>query len=109
MFSHNKWSSFDAVKDGDDTTTNTCEGYNNAFSLSISHHAGVWTLVEQFRVEASMAQLKHRDAAVGGTGEQGRRRSLDKQARQEELRMLVNNYDDIPLEDYISYVVAFYH
>ena len=109
MFSHNKWSSFDAVKDGDDTTTNTCEGYNNAFSLSIPHHAGVWTLVEQFRVEASMAQLKHRDAAVGGTGEQGRRRSLDKHARQEELRMLVNNYDDIPLEDYISYVVAFYH
>ncbi len=46
---------------------NTCKGYNNAFSLSIPHHAGVWTLVEQFRVEASMAQLKHRDAAVGGT------------------------------------------
>ncbi len=55
-----------------------------------------------------MAQLKHRDAAVGGTGEQGRQRSQDKHARQEELRMLVNNYDDIAMEDYISYVVAFY-
>ena len=108
IFSHDKWSCFDAVKAGDDTTTNTCEGYNNAVALSIPHHAGVWTLVEQFRVEETMAQLKHRDAAVGGTGEQGRRRSQDKHARQEELRMLVNNYDDIAMEDYISYVVAFY-
>ena len=42
-----------------------------------------------------MIRLLHQDAAVSGTGEQGRCRSQDKHARQEELRMLVNNYDDM--------------
>ena len=41
-------------------------------------------------------------------GYRGDRRSITI-ARQEELRMLVNNYDDIPLEDYIGYVVVFYN
>ena len=62
-------------------------------------------------MEDSLAQLKLRDAAlgVGGTGEQGKRRSLDRLARQQELRHLANNFGNLPLDEYIGFVLAFYN
>ncbi len=60
------------------------------------------TLVEQFRVEESMAQLKHRDAAVDCTWSTAVADLLT--SMQGRKNSLVNNY----AEDYVSYVVAFY-
>ena len=52
-----------------DTTTNSCEGFNNAIQLSVPHNASMWTVIHQFKTEESLVHVKLRDAAVGNTSE----------------------------------------
>ena len=53
--------------------------------------------------------LKLRDSAVGVDPNRGNRRSLDRIARMEELKSLVCNYENLPLKEYIGFVVGFHN
>ena len=49
-----------------------------------------------------MVRKKVRDAAIGANPEKGKRRSLDRVARREELTQLVSNYANIPMKEYTT-------
>ena len=56
-----------------------------------------------------MVRKKVRDAAIGANPEKGKRRSLDRVARREELTQLVSNYANIPMKEYTNFVLAYYN
>ena len=64
IFKHELWNKTQAIKDGDETTTNCSEGFNNAIQLSIPHNANVCSIIKQFRSEDSLVEIKLRDAAI---------------------------------------------
>ena len=103
------WSKYETIKQGDDTTTNSIEGFNNAISLSIPRNASIWSLIHQFKTEESVMHIKLKEGISGVDKEKGKRRSKDRIAKQEALRAIVNNYDYIPIKDYISNIVGFFN
>ena len=103
------WSKYETIKQGDDTTTNSSEGFNNAISLSIPRNASIWSLIHQFKTEESVMHIKLKEGISGVDKEKGKRRSKDRIAKQEALRAIVNNYDYIPIKDYISNIVGFFN
>ena len=75
IFRHGLWNKMNAVLQGDDTTTNSSEGFNNAIQLSIPHNANVFSLIKQFRAEDALMVVKLREAAVLPDPEAGRTRT----------------------------------
>ena len=77
------------------------------------HHELCWvsmySIILQFKTEESLVRLKIRDAAIGANPEKGKKRSLNREARREELRQLVCNYPNIPMKEYTNFVLAFYN
>ena len=73
-FKHELWNKTQAVVDGDETTTNCSEGFNNVIQLSIPHNANVFSIIKQFRPEESLVEVKLRDAAVSPDPEESRAR-----------------------------------
>ena len=59
--------------------------------------------------ETGIVRKKVRDAAIGANPEKGKRRSLDRVARREELTQLVSNYANIPMKEYTNFVLAYYN
>lgn len=108
-YRHELWSKYDAVRSSEDTTTNSCEGFNNAIQLSVPHNASMWAVIHQFKTEESLVHVKLRDAAVGNTPDQNKRRTLNRVARMQELRHLVNSFETIPLKEYVGYIIDFYN
>ena len=108
-FKHDLWSKFAAVVNGDDTTTNASEGFNSAIKISIPHNANIWCVMKQFQLEDSLVAVKLRDSAIGADSEIGRTRTTERQQRTKDLRNLMMNYHNIPLKDYMGYVVDYYN
>ena len=104
-FKHELRSKYEAVKNSEDTTTNSRE----AVKLTVPHKASMYSIILQFKTEESLVRLKIRDAAIGANSEKGKKRSLDRDALRDELRQLVCNYQNIPLQEYTNYVLAFYN
>ena len=67
IFRHGLWDKMNAVLQGDDTTTNSSEGFNNAIQLSIPHNTNVFSLMKQFRAEDALRVVKLRDQEEGGS------------------------------------------
>ena len=99
---HKLRSKYEAVKNSEDTTTNSRE----AVKLTVPHKASMYSIILQFKTEESLVRLKIRDAAIGANSEKGKKRSLDRDALRDELRQLVCNYQNVPLQEY---VLAFYN
>ena len=60
--------------------------------------------------EESSTKLKLRDACISSTNaENNKRRSLDRCARQEELRCIVMQYKDLPIDVYMQTLVGYYN
>ena len=101
-FKHELWNKYQAVLDEDPTTTNSSEGYNNAIQLSIPHNANVFSIIKQFITEDSLVEIKLRDAAIGSDPEAGRSRKKDWFQRQQDLKHLVNNYENLSIKYYMG-------
>ena len=90
-------------------TSNSCEGLNSAVKLSVPHNASMYSIILEFETEESFVRLKMKDAAIGANPEKQKKRSLDRDARREELRQLVSNYPNIPMMEYTNFVLAFFN
>lgn len=106
---HSMWNKYNAVSDGDETTTNSSEGFNNAIQMSLPHNANVFTLMKQFRTEDCLVALKLRDAVINADPEAGRSRRTDWQQRMEDLSELVQNYENITIKQYMAYLLDFFN
>ena len=108
IFRHWLWNKVEAVLNDDATTTNCCEGYNNAIQLSIPHNAIIWSIIKQLKSEASLVQVKLREAAVG-TGKDNLARATYQKNRRAELKELVSNYENLSKKSYMEYMAAYYN
>ena len=109
IFRHELWNKTDAIENGDETTTNCSEGFNNAIQLSIPHNANVFSIIKQFRSENSLVEVKLRDAAVSPDPEASRTRRTNWAKRQEDLKHLVGNYDNLTTQKYMGYLMDYYN
>ena len=109
IFKHELWNKTQASDDGDETTTNCSEGFNNAIQLSIPHNANVFSIIKQFRSEDSLVEVKLRDAAISPDPEASRTRRTNWEKRQQDLKHLVENYDNLSTKKYMGYLVDFFN
>ena len=109
VFKLSMWNKYKAVLDSDPTTTNASEGTNNAMKISTVKNANIWVLFDRFLKEDSMVRIKLHDAAIGVDDQSGEKRSKQREQRAQKLNTLVRNYGQIPLEEYMNYVVDFYN
>ena len=56
-----------------------------------------------------MVRIKLRDAAIGVDDQTGEKRSKQREQRAQKLNTLVRNYGQIPLQEYMNYIVDFYN
>ena len=74
-----------------------CEGYNNALAMSVPKNGGLWQLLaalkneDSFTMEATLCQNSACWSMAGP--ESKKRRSMERKARQEELRRIVMQYN----------------
>ena len=106
IFRHWLWNKVEAVLNDDATTTNCCEGYNNAIQLSIPHNASIWSIIKQLKSEESLVQVKLREAAVGA-GKDNSARATYQKNRRDELKESVSNYENLSKKSYIENMVAY--
>ena len=68
------------------------------------------SLLKALKDEESSTKLKLRNACISSTNaENNKRRSLDRCARQEELRCIVMQYKDLPIDVYMQTLVGYYN
>ena len=87
-----------------------CEGYNNALTMSTPKNGGLWQLLAALKNENSFTQLKLRDARIQpASPESEKRRLMERKAQQEELRRIVMQYNVLPIDEYMNFVVKYYN
>ena len=70
----------------------------------------IMSLLKALKDEESSTKLKLRDACISSTNaENNKRSSLDRRARQEELRCIVMQYKDLPIDVYMQTLVGYYN
>ena len=104
-FRHHLWNKFEAVCHGNSTTTNSSEGYNHALQMSLPNHANIWVVIKQFKSEDALMAVKLRDAAIGIDVDAGRKKVKEREQRRKDLFKLVSNFNNIPIEEYMQYLV----
>ena len=53
--------------------------------------------------------VKLRDAAIGIEVDAGRKKVKEREQRRKDLLKLVSNFHNIPIEDYMQYLVQYYN
>jgi len=103
------WNKHVATLRGEARTNNAMEGYNRTFSMSIPAKASEWFIMDRFRDEESVAKTGFVDAAMGRTSPEANKwRTKSRQAREEELKQLVGNYDNMSIKLFVESVMGFY-
>jgi len=100
---------FEAILSGESRTNNAMEGYNRTFSLSLPNKSSVWVLCNRFIKEEALAKLSFMKAAMGGgSPEANKSRSKDRESKEDQLKVLVTNYDNMSLSMYMEGIVSFF-
>ena len=85
------------------------EGYNRNFSLSLPNKSSVWVLCDRFIKEEALAKLAFMKAAMGGgIPEANKSRSKERENKEEQLKAMVTNYDNMSLSMYMEGIVSFF-
>ena len=108
-FRHHLWNKFLAVSNDNSTTTNSSEGYDHALQMSLPNHACIWVIIKQFKSEDALMAVKLRDAAIGIEVDAGRKKVKEREQRRKDLMKLVSNFHNIPIEEYMQYLVQYYN
>ena len=97
-----------AVMNEDPTTTNCCEGYNNAIQLSIPHKASIWSIMKHLKAEEALVTVKPREAGVGA-GQDNSSRITYRRQRRNELKELVTNFSVLSKKSFMDYMISYYN
>ena len=77
--------------------------------MSLPNHANIWVVIKQFKAEDAIMAVKLRDAAIGIDVDAGRKKVKEREQRRKDLLKLVNNYYNLPIEEYLQYLVQYYN
>ena len=77
--------------------------------MSLPNHANIWVVIKQFKAEDALMAVKLRDAAIGIDVDAGRKKVKEREQRRKDLLKLVNNYYNLPIEEYLQYLVQYYN
>jgi MULE transposase domain len=103
------WNKYEATLEGQPRTNNNVEAYNRAFSLSVPANATVWSLVDRFLMEESLAKQSLLQAARGnGSPEEKKSRTIQQASREAEFQAAVDNFGKVPLKLYLQNLLNFF-
>ena len=77
--------------------------------MSLPNHANIWVVIKQFKSEDALMAVKLRDAAIGIDVDAGRKKVKEREQRRKDLFKLVSNFNNIPIEEYMQYLVQYYN
>ena len=107
LFKHSLWNKFSSILEDDPTTSNSAEGFNQAFSLSLPRNASVWMLAQQLRTEENSVVRKIKDSTVSTNSNTSR--NLGRVQKHIDLQNIVSTYGKTPLKVYMDSILAFYN
>ena len=111
-FSHSMWNKHTTVMDDGFSTTNSCEGYNKAFGLSVNSRSGLWSVISQLQTEEVDCMKKVAESMRGpqnndATASTSRNNARD--ARRAELKSIVSNYNNVNREVFMSNIISYHN
>ena len=87
----------------------TIEGYNHGFKLCTPPNASVWAIIDRFREEDNLIKVSLGQAAKGNEGPDAKRkRKSDQTKKREELKQIVNNYENVGFSIYMENMIAYF-
>lgn len=113
MFAHSIWNKFNVVLEDEALTSNAAEGFNAALALSLPKNCTIWTLIKQLQSEENTNIRKLMDVALGaqnnGATNLTSSRNIGRDMRREEMKSLVENFNNVSLNVYMSALVDFFN
>ena len=77
--------------------------------MSLPNHANIWVVIKQFKSEDALMAVKLRNAAIGIEVDAETKKVNEREQRRKDLLKLVSNFHNIPIEDYMQYLVQYYN
>ena len=109
MFEINIWNHHDRIIHNDFMMTNNgLESYNSSWTPTVPKNASVWTVIESFNKEDSMAKVTRLEDLRGVHQAHNRTRQLNCAARKEELKNICENWSRMEPEQYLEMLANFY-
>ncbi len=105
------WNKYQSVKDDQaDLTSNRSEAWNSASKISLPMKPNVWVVLQALQKEEGFARAKM-IAAISGNApaDPNPGRTKLRLRRVEKLKIIVSQYGNIPIEDYLNAVVTLYN
>ena len=109
---HQLWSNYKAVLDGaNDVTNNSSENWNSVSKITLPMKPSIWAVLMALKCEEQHAKTCWH-ASLGDDQDEdtdNTRRVKDRIQRYKKLRMVLQTYREVPLEDYINALMALFN
>ena len=108
-YDHSIWNHYQSILNDESITTNVSESWNSASKLSMPMKPSLWTLLDAFKREEAAARAKTLSISVNSYTDPNPGRTQMRKKKRERLKMVLEKFDRVPVDDYMNMIAAHYN